>query len=77
MEVVMEGMLFKCINSLTDMEFLKKLVKLIRLKTQLYLVAQRFKIAWIVLLQKEENQEIKVTVGHNRNIQYGKQLNLA
>jgi hypothetical protein len=74
--VAMEEMLLKFINLLIDMVFLNKLVKPMKLKILTFSVALLFKTVWIVPLPKEKNLEIKVIVGHNKNIQYGKQLNL-
>lgn len=74
--VAMEEMLLKFINLLIDMVFLNKLAKPMKLKIHTFSVVLLFKIVWIVLHLKEKNLETKEIVGHNKNIQYGKQLNL-
>jgi hypothetical protein len=75
-EAVMVVMLLKSINLHIGMEFHNKLVKLIKPKIHIYLVAPLYRIVWTALHQEDKNQGIREIVGHNKNIQFGKRLNL-
>lgn len=71
------GILLMFISMLRIMEFLKKVVNLIRLKTQIHSDALTLTSAETVPESKALTQIIKETVGLNRDIKCGKLSNMA